>query len=82
MKIFTLDNEYSVVCNWAKTRQGFKHIATLMRNGLEVGETKECYLNRTWESFEYETILCKLVRKFFTKEVEQQKYLKIVNTLG
>jgi hypothetical protein len=80
--MFFLDDTYSVVCQFAKTRQGFKHIATLIRNGLEVCEVKECYLNRTWERFEYETVLCKLVRKFFTKEAEQQKYLKIVNTLG
>jgi len=82
MRIFNLDEVYSVVCNWQKTRYGFRHTAILHKNGFEIDKTKECYYNRTWESYEYETVLCKLVRKFFIGEAEQQKYLKIVNTLG
>ena len=81
MKIFTLDNKYNVVCNWKSTRNGFKHEATLCKNGYEVGKTKICYLNRTWERFEYESILIKIVDLFFEGE-ENQKYKEVIKQLN
>ncbi len=81
MKIFNLDNTYNIVCNWKKTRNGFKHIATLIKNGLGIYDTKVCYLNRTWEGFEYETILKKVIDNYFENE-EQEKYKKILKDKG
>lgn len=60
MKIFTINQELSIVCDWKKTRTAFKHTATLMRNGRDEYDTKICYQNRTWERYEYESILEKL----------------------
>ena len=57
MRIFNLDKTYNIVCNTAPTRNGFKHVATLHKNGYEIAKTKACYLNRTWERFTYETVL-------------------------
>ena len=62
MRKFDINNEYEAICEWKKTRNGFKHEATLLRNGEEVARAKECYLNRTWESYEYETVLRKLLK--------------------
>jgi hypothetical protein len=81
MKIFTLDEKYSVVCNTKDTRNGFKHVATIHKNGLSVYETKECYLNRTWERFEYETVLVKAIENFFG-EPELTKFLNIIKELN
>ena len=75
MKIFKLDDMYSVVCVFKGTRSGFKYTATLMKNGLQVAETKICYLNRTWERFEYESVLIKLIDNNFSgSENEIYKY--------
>lgn len=63
MRIFKINEEYQVVCEWVKTRTAFKHTANLIRNGREVDETKICYLNRTWERFEYESVLVKILEK-------------------
>lgn len=63
MRTFTLDKNYTIVCDFVKTRSGFKHVATLLRNGEEIDDTKVCYLNRTWESFEFETVLRKLLAR-------------------
>jgi len=82
MKIFTLDKNYNVVCNWKNTRSGFKHIATLCRNGIEIGDTKICYLNRTWESFKYESILKKIIDLYFGEKNSHEKYLKGIKKLG
>ena len=41
----------------------FKHVATLLVDGQEQAETKICYQNRTWESFEFESVINKLLDK-------------------
>lgn len=81
MKIFTLDNEYSVVCNSEGTRSGFRHLATLCRNGQSVYKTKVCYLNRTWECYEFESVLFEVVEGYF-KGAERSKYHEIVKENG
>jgi hypothetical protein len=80
MKIFNLDGVYSVVCNTANTRQGFKHVASLCRNGERIAETKICYLNRTWERFTYEDVLIKIIDQNF-EYTERQKYLDIITIM-
>ena len=63
MKEFKIDEENNAICEWKKTRNGFKHEAILLRNGEEIERAKACYLNRTWESYEYQSVLLKLLRK-------------------
>jgi hypothetical protein len=74
MKIFTLNKQYSVVCNSVKTRSGFKHTAVLCCNSSRVYETKVCYLNRTWESYEYQSVLHKAINGFFD-EKQAKKFI-------
>lgn len=73
-KFFTIDDRTQIKCYWIKTRYGFKHEAKLMRDGLECGFAKVCYYNRTWESFEYQTVIDKLLRTsaLFTAEERSQ----------
>jgi len=77
MRIFNLNKNYNIVCNWKSTRNGFKHVATLRKNGFSIYETKVFYLNRTYESFEYETILKKVVDANFEGK-EHTKFLNVV----
>lgn len=77
MKIFKLDDTYQIVCQSLNTRNGFKHVATLLRNNYNVDETKICYINRTWERFQYESVIKKLLEKYFEKE-ECEKYKCII----
>lgn len=77
MRVFTLDENYSIVCEFKDTRNGFKHIASLVKNGSDIYETKICYLNRTWERFEYETILLEVISENFKGE-EKQKYIDVI----
>ena len=67
MKFFRINKKYEIGCEYVKTRNGFKHVAKLFRTGLSgttvnISETKVCYLNRTWESFEYETVIERLLQ--------------------
>jgi hypothetical protein len=65
MKMFKLTNGDYIVCESKSTRNGFKHVANLLRGGYSIAETKICYLNRTWESFEYESVINKLIELVF-----------------
>lgn len=80
MKIFNLDDTYSVVCDTKGTRNGFKHTAVLCKNGVLIGETKINYLNRTWERFTYESVLLKIIDLYFEGQ-DRDKYRKIVENL-
>ena len=81
MRIFTLDEVYSIVCNFKSTRTGFKHTASLCKNGQSIYETKICYLNRTWDRFEYESILLKVVDDFIA-QCDKQKYREVIKNLN
>lgn len=65
MKTFKVNKfeNVEIVCDWKKTRNGFRHEAKLMIDGSERVRTKINYLNRTWESFEYETVISNLLNK-------------------
>lgn len=70
MKIFnyTLNNEvYTIICERKKTRNGFKHEATLLHNNTTLDSTKICYLNRTWERYEFESVINKILERNYNE---------------
>lgn len=75
--IFRINDKFTVKCETKKTRNGFKHTATLWCNDRELETVKMCYLNRTWERYTYESVLSKLLDKvkgwLEPKQVEQFK---------
>ncbi len=60
MQLFTM-GKVTVICEWESTRSGFRHLATLLTNGCERETVKCCYQNRTWEKFQYQSVLRKLI---------------------
>jgi len=73
MKSFQISDKIEIVCNWKKTRMAFKHVATLLINGSEIESTKICYQNRTWERYEYESVMLRLVDKSKVLSEEEKK---------
>jgi hypothetical protein len=65
MKLFRIDDKYTVVCESKSTRSGFKHEATLFKGALTLTKAKAMYYNRTWEQFEFETVIKKVLRAEF-----------------
>ena len=63
MRIFKITPKIEIVCESQRTRNGFRHLATLMIDGRERDTAKCCYLNRTWERYEFQSVLNKLVDK-------------------
>jgi hypothetical protein len=76
MKLFEINEKIKVACQFVKTRSGFKHTATLLINGREEESVKVCYLNRTWESYEFESVLQKLQEKTKVLSDEEKEILK------
>ena len=56
-----IDN-YTFVCNSRNTRSGFAHDCTLYEGDYEIATATCHYLNRTWECYQYQTVMHKAVR--------------------
>ena len=80
MKLFKINNKISIVAKFEKTRNGFRHRATLLLNGRDVDEKTESYLNRTWEAYEFQTVLHSLINK--TKYLNPVEKVKALAKLG
>ena len=73
MRSFRINEKIEIVCESEKTRNGFRHLATLLFNGREEDSTKVCYLNRTWERFEFQTVAKKLIEKSTSLSDDEKK---------
>ncbi len=52
----------TAICHSENTRSGFRHIVELQtENGGEIARAKVCYINRTWEVYNYQTALHKAI---------------------
>jgi len=79
MKVFKITKELEVVCTSEKTRSGFRHLATLLRDGNEIQKGKCTYLNRTWESYEFQSVLFNVMEKAVKNKLiseEEEKLCK------
>jgi len=63
MRIFKITEHLEVVCNSESTRYGFRHLATMCRDGIEIQDGKCTYQNRTWEAYDFQSVLFDVVRK-------------------
>jgi len=80
MKNFNLGNGYEVVCESRKTGNGFKHVALVNKDGVQVHRAVAHYLNRTWESYDFQTVLHKAIRGVFKDEATQDALIKAVDS--
>lgn len=78
MQTFKLDDNYQIVCEFQSTRSGFRHVAILLSGGNEVFRTKVTYQNRTWESYEFQTVMRKLVDSYF-QGASKEKYANLID---
>ena len=73
--------EYEFRCYTTWTRNGFCH--TAQNCTYDVSDTKQSYINRTWERFDYETVLKRAIDKLRTivgvaDEVVAEIYAQII----
>lgn len=61
-------NNYHFTCCAQNTSYGFRHLCFYQNRLI----SKACYYNRTWESFEYETVLRKAINKLDVSALEKE----------
>lgn len=71
---------YQFVTESEGTRSGFRHTCTLFRDEREMVSTSIHYLNRTWESYRYQSVMRKavdiLIEQELTRFRENNNYPK------
>lgn len=77
---FPINKEYSIVAHHEKTSRGFRHVVSLMKNGVEVDKATTNYQNRTWERFNYESAISRLLQKTkIMNDKERKEYLDLLS---
>lgn len=62
MSKFTVNNrEFEFLCHAVRTRNGFAHVCRLYIDGVRFTEAKINYLNRTWERYEFQSVMRRAV---------------------
>jgi len=72
-QIFKVNDHVEIVCESVNTSYGFRHDARLFVDGYEVEKAKACYHNRTWERFQYETVVLVLLEQTTRLTDEEKK---------
>lgn len=67
------NNEYEFVNHFRGNRSGFVHETKLYRNNVLIGEHKIQYYNRTWERYEYQSVMKSITRILLDSEFEDFK---------
>ena len=57
METFKINKHLEVECETYETRYSWGHKAYLLRDGKQIDYKKITYYNRTWESYQFESIL-------------------------
>jgi hypothetical protein len=70
-RTFNVGKGIQIVAEYKPSRDGFNHVAKLYVDGELVDEKKTHYINRTWESYEYQSVMQQLVNK--TKELTPEQ---------
>ena len=70
--------EITFRCHTTDTRNGFCHTAHYVGWDYSLTDTKASYYNRTWERFDYESVLKKAIDKLPT-DVRQQVYDQLID---
>lgn len=72
------DGKYTFQNTSGNTRNGFYHKSTLLKHGYQYAEAKVNYLNRTWESYTFQTSMIRAVEDLIESAklsiVESYKY--------
>lgn len=76
MKLFTKNyngKNYNFICQSQNTRYGFRHLCEMQNeNGYILASVKICYYNRTWEAYDFQSVLKKACNKAGLPELASQ----------
>lgn len=56
------NNNYTFYVDYVDCRDGFSHTCELYKNGYRINSNRVHYINRTWESYRYQSVMLGAVR--------------------
>ena len=59
--------DFTFICFFKNTRSGFKHEAQMLINNSFVSEATQYWVNRTWESFTYQSVIRNCVQNYIAQ---------------
>ena len=59
--------DFTFICTSKNTRNGFKHKAQMLINETFVSEATQHWVNRTWESFTYQSVIENCVQNYIAQ---------------
>jgi hypothetical protein len=80
MKVINISKDLNLVLETKRTKEGFKHLAILTDNFNQPIKASINYVNRTWERFEYESVIMKVLEKKGYREGEKEVIMNKVKT--
>ena len=60
MVMFKVNRNIRILCRSESSRSGFNHFATVFVNDREMATAKVHYINRTWERYDFDTVIEKV----------------------
>lgn len=77
MRNFRITDRIEIVCDYApRVRDGFTHVATLLLDGRQVDSARAHYINRSWESYEFQSVMQKLIDKTTALTPKEKQFCK------
>jgi 7,8-dihydro-6-hydroxymethylpterin-pyrophosphokinase len=70
-----------ILNEYKSTKNGFTHVSKLYRNNALVCEARCHYLNRTWESYTFQSSMKKVISMAIEKEIAEQKRFQGIKRL-
>jgi hypothetical protein len=67
------NNEYTFINHSRSNRSGFVHETELYRNDRLIGEYKIQYYNRTWECYQFQSVMRGVINTLLSEEFEAFK---------
>ena len=64
------ENEYTFVNHSRSNSSGFVHETELYKNGTLWGKYRIQYINRTWESYQFQSVMRRAVNSILCEEIE------------
>ena len=64
-------NGYTFQCRYNSSRSGILHTSSLIKEGELLSEAKASYLNRTWESYTYQSVMREAVWKLIIQKEKE-----------
>ncbi len=62
-RLIKIDDSTNVLCEVYDNGRHWGHRAKLFKNGVEKAKATITYDNRTWERFQFESVIRKVIRK-------------------